>query len=121
MQNPRSHVVPGALGLGQSTATNIYNAFFLLSFLTPVPFALVSDMWLGRYKTLLIGLSLYLCGCTVLLTTSLPVALDNGAGIGGLAGGLILIALGVGSVKATYFPFLGTYNIAPPWSQRLRN
>ena len=58
MQNPRgNHAVPGALGLGQATAVNIYNAFFLFSFLTPVPFALVSDIWLGRYKTLMIGLT----------------------------------------------------------------
>jgi POT family proton-dependent oligopeptide transporter len=57
MQNPRRQgSVPGALGLGQSTATNVYNAFFLFSFLTPMLFALVSDVWLGRYKTLMIGL-----------------------------------------------------------------
>jgi proton-dependent oligopeptide transporter, POT family len=62
MQNPRAgHTVPGALGLGQSTTTNIYNAFFVFSFLTPMPFALVSDIWLGRYKTLMTGL-----GCDML-------------------------------------------------------
>lgn len=58
LQNPRQRgAVPGALGLGQSTATNISNAFFLFSFLTPMFFALMSDIWLGRYKTLMIGLS----------------------------------------------------------------
>ena len=56
MQNPGDNVaVPGALGLGQSTAVNIYNAFFLFSFLTPLLFALISDIWLGRFKTLMIG------------------------------------------------------------------
>ena len=49
--------LPGALGLGQSTATNIYNAFFFFSYLTPVPFAIVSDTWLGRYKTLCISIA----------------------------------------------------------------
>jgi POT family proton-dependent oligopeptide transporter len=57
MQNPRGNIgVPGALGLGQSTAVNIYNAFFLFSFLTPMIFALLADIWLGRFKTLLVGL-----------------------------------------------------------------
>lgn len=57
LQNPRQHgSVPGALGLGQSTATNISNAFFLFSFLTPMGFAVMSDVWLGRFKTLVVGL-----------------------------------------------------------------
>ena len=49
--------VPGALALGQSTATTIYNAFFFFSYLTPLPFAIVSDTWLGRYKTLCVSLA----------------------------------------------------------------
>ncbi|KAK3332275.1 POT family-domain-containing protein [Cercophora scortea] len=108
MQNPRdSQGVPGALGLGQATASNIYNAFFLFSFLTPMAFALVADIWLGRYKTLLMGLVLYLLGCLALVTSSLPSSLDAGAGIGGLVAALILVGLGAGSVKATFFPLLG--------------
>ena len=57
MQNPRdTGALPGILGLGQSTAVNIYNAFFLFSFLTPIIFALAADLWLGRFKTLMVGL-----------------------------------------------------------------
>jgi hypothetical protein len=52
MQNFPGLAIPGELGLGQSTATNIYNAFYLFSFLTPLPFAVLSDTRLGRYKTL---------------------------------------------------------------------
>ena len=56
MQNSRDDAaVPGALGFGQSTATNIYNGFLFFSYLTPVPFAVVSDTWLGRYTTLIIS------------------------------------------------------------------
>jgi len=58
MQYPQGKTpVPGALGLGQATAVNIYNAFFLFSFITPMLFGLISDVWLGRYKTLMLGLS----------------------------------------------------------------
>lgn len=57
MQNDRnSKQVPGALGLGQSTATAISNGFFIFLFLMPSCFAIISDIWLGRYKTLLLGL-----------------------------------------------------------------
>lgn len=56
MQNERnSHAVPGALGLGQSTATAISNSFFVFSFVTPMMFAVASDAWLGRYKTLIVA------------------------------------------------------------------
>ncbi|KAF8244417.1 oligopeptide transporter [Wilcoxina mikolae CBS 423.85] len=99
--------LPGALGLGQSTATNIYNAFFFFSYLVPLPFAIISDTWLGRYRTLSISLAFYMAGCLVMFATSLPTSLRHGAGVGGLASAMILIGLGVGGVKATFPPFLG--------------
>ncbi|KAK0666769.1 putative peptide transporter [Cercophora samala] len=123
MQYPQGkEPVPGALGLGQATAVNISNAFFLFSFLTPMLFALISDIWLGRYRTLLLGLVCYLAGCVVLIGTSIPSALEQGAGIGGLAAALILTGLGAGSVKATYVPFLGDqYMQAKPQLVRQKN
>ncbi|KAI4097054.1 MAG: hypothetical protein LQ339_006848 [Xanthoria mediterranea] len=107
MQNPRQAAIPGALGLGQSTATNIFNAFFLFSFLTPMAFALLSDIYIGRFKSLIAGLAMYLVGCLSLLLTSLPVALDHGAGLPGLVLAMVFIGLGAGCIRATYFPFLG--------------
>jgi POT family proton-dependent oligopeptide transporter len=62
-------------------------------------FAIVSDVWLGRYKTLMIGLVMYLCGCIVMLVTSLPLTLDKGAGLPGLLVAMIFIALGGQSSK----------------------
>jgi POT family proton-dependent oligopeptide transporter len=56
MQHERgSGAVPGALGLGQSTATSISNAFFVFMFLAPMFFGVVSDVWIGRYNTLVLG------------------------------------------------------------------
>jgi proton-dependent oligopeptide transporter, POT family len=43
----------------------------------------------------------------VIVTTSLPAALDRGAGTGGFAVSIIFVAVGVGGVNATFFPFLG--------------
>ncbi|KAK3346085.1 oligopeptide transporter [Lasiosphaeria hispida] len=108
MQHERGfRAVPGALGLGQSTATSISNSFFVFSFLTPMLFAIVSDMWLGRYKTLILALCLLICGNTVMFATSLPVALESGAGVPGLALSMVLIALGIGGIKSTMSPFIG--------------
>jgi POT family proton-dependent oligopeptide transporter len=57
MQNPRGgKLLPGTFDLGQQKATNLSNVFLLVQFISPVPFAIVSDMWYGRYKTLMISL-----------------------------------------------------------------
>ncbi|KAI9679130.1 MAG: hypothetical protein M1822_007340 [Bathelium mastoideum] len=97
--------LPGALGLGQSTATNIYNAFLFFSYLTPLPFAIVSDTWLGRYTTLCISFG---------STTASHLQADDDASdaaivsirVGGLAAAMVLIGLGLGGVKATISPFI---------------
>lgn len=123
---PDDSTVPGALGLGQSRATVIFNAFYLFSYLVPVPFALASDAWLGRYRVLCISLrcfifaqvpgwasmltlsSLYFCGTLVQLLTSLPSLFSHGSGVAGLAITMVLIGLGVGGTKAAITPFIGT-------------
>lgn len=108
LQNPRATgSIPGALDLGQATATNIYNAFFLFSFATPMLFGLIADLYIGRYRAMMIGMLCYLSGSVLLLLTSLPNSLERNAGIGGFVGAMILIGLGAGSIKATFFPFLG--------------
>jgi POT family proton-dependent oligopeptide transporter len=57
VQNQRSGFAnPGALGLGQQTATNLTNVFMLLQFIAPLPWALLADMRLGRLKTLMISM-----------------------------------------------------------------
>lgn len=56
MQNDRDGIeVPGVLGLVQATATNISNAFSFFSFIAPLPFAVLSDARIGKYKTLCIS------------------------------------------------------------------
>ncbi|CAH0024020.1 unnamed protein product [Clonostachys rhizophaga] len=85
IQNPPGdYALPGALGLGQATATAINNAYRFLSFLTPLIVGVLSDTWLGRYKALLWSMIVYACGGLILLLTSLPIALDHGAGPAGL-------------------------------------
>ncbi|KAJ4293060.1 peptide transporter ptr2 [Kalmusia sp. IMI 367209] len=56
IQNSPDDALPGALGLGQARATTIFNAFVFLSYLTPMPMAILADKWLGRYRTISLGL-----------------------------------------------------------------
>ncbi|KMP09483.1 peptide transporter PTR2-A [Coccidioides immitis RMSCC 2394] len=116
IQNDRGSIaVPGVLGLGQATATNISNAFAFFSFLSPLPFAILSDAWLGRYKTLCISFSLNVCGCLVLFVTSLPYVTKDSIKIAGLALSMVFLGLGTGGVRATVSPFIGDqYTVSAP-------
>ncbi|KAH8692743.1 oligopeptide transporter [Talaromyces proteolyticus] len=102
-----SIAVPGALGLGQATASNLSSAFYAFTFLISVPFAILSDAWLGRYKTLCICFFLNFCGCLVLCVTSLPAVTEHSIKLFGLALAMVLLGLGTGGVKATITPFIG--------------
>ncbi|KAI9659785.1 MAG: peptide transporter ptr2 [Bathelium mastoideum] len=108
MQNPGGNpLAPGALGLGQSKATTINNVFLFFTYLTPLPFAAISDAWIGRYSTVLVSLGLLVVGCIVLFGTSLPNLHSHGAGVGGLVTAVLLVGLGRGAQKAVLYPFLG--------------
>ncbi|KAF2756444.1 MFS general substrate transporter [Pseudovirgaria hyperparasitica] len=108
LQNARGdELVPGALGLGQAKSTIIQNTFLFFQYLTPLPFAILSDAFLGRYRVMVISLGLLLGGYTVMFATSLPDALEAGAGVGGLVATMLLIGLGQGGLSAVMYPFIG--------------
>lgn len=60
LQNAPGGEVPGALGLGEATASNIVNALFIVSYIAPVPAAVIADSWLGRHKTMIYA-AMYNC------------------------------------------------------------
>ncbi|KAE8343117.1 hypothetical protein BDV24DRAFT_161930 [Aspergillus arachidicola] len=107
LQNSPNDLIPGALGMGQSNATAVNYAFMVLVNFAPVPLAVVADGWLGRYKLILLSTVIYLVGSLILFTTALPSALHQaGASAAGLGVSLVLIALGIGGVKASIYPFI---------------
>ena len=55
----------------------------------------------------LITSRIYLSGIMLLLLTSIPQAIEAGAGLGGLIGAFVLIGLGIGGVKSSAAPFTG--------------
>ena len=51
--------------------------------------------------------SIYIVGLIILITTSIPAALEQGAGLPGLIVSMVVVGTGVGGVKATIGPFIG--------------
>lgn len=109
MENPLTHDAsqsPGALGLGQSTATRIYCAFYIFYYCSPVVAAVLADSVLGRFKTLLISTGIYCLGCAVLTMSSTLISLRKGWGIPGLAVAMALIGAGGGGFRVVIVPFM---------------
>lgn len=73
---------------------------------TPIFGAIVSDQYLGKYKTILIFCGIYWVGLVILWTTSLPVSIENGAGLGGYIAAIIVIGLGTGGIKSNIAPLI---------------
>ncbi|KAH8688585.1 hypothetical protein GQ44DRAFT_744903 [Phaeosphaeriaceae sp. PMI808] len=97
---------PGALGLGRAGATRIYCAFYVFYYTTPLPFAILADKYLGRFKTLYASFVIYLLGCGALTATSFPSSIKQGMAAPGIIAGMALIGLGGGGVRAVVVPFL---------------
>lgn len=73
---------------------------------TPILGAIISDQYLGKYKTILIFCCIYWIGLLILFVTSLPVALEHGAGLGGYIVAIIVIGFGTGGIKSNIAPLI---------------
>ncbi|UNI19923.1 peptide transporter ptr2 [Purpureocillium takamizusanense] len=94
------------LGLGHQAATGLNLFFQWFCYVTPILGAIISDQYLGKYKTILIFCGIYWVGLVILWTTSLPVAIENGAGLGGYITAIIIIGLGTGGIKSNIAPLI---------------
>ncbi|CZT41771.1 probable peptide transporter PTR2-A [Rhynchosporium secalis] len=96
----------GALGRGHQTATALTTFFSLWCYVTPILGAVVADQYLGKYKTLIVFACVYIVGLLILVLTSLPVALEHGAGMGGFVAAILIIGIGTGGIKANVAPLI---------------
>ncbi|KAF1816032.1 peptide transporter PTR2-A [Eremomyces bilateralis CBS 781.70] len=97
---------PGALGLGQTSATGILNFFQFWCYCTPIVGAIVADQYLGKYLTIVYFSIIYMIGIVVLFFTSLPYAIEHGIALPGLIASMIVIGLGTGGIKANVAPLI---------------
>lgn len=122
MQNPLNDPLqPGAIGLGQSRATALAYFFQFWCYVTPVLGAVLADQYWGKYKTICVFAGVYMTGCLVLLLTSLPVAIEHGASLGGLVTAMVIIGLGTGGIKANVSPLIAEqYTVTKPYVRTLK-
>jgi POT family proton-dependent oligopeptide transporter len=73
---------------------------------TPIFGAIVADQYLGKYNTILIFSFIYIAGLLILVTTSIPSALQQGAGLGGFIAAIIVIGIGTGGIKSNVAPLI---------------
>ncbi|KAF7953267.1 hypothetical protein EAE96_006479 [Botrytis aclada] len=96
----------GALGLGHQTATALTVFFSMWCYFTPIFGAIVADQYLGRFKAICYFAVVYMVGLLVLVLTSLPVSLENGAGLGGFIAAILIIGVGTGGIKSNVSPLI---------------
>lgn len=63
-----------------------------------------SDQYLGKFKTITLALGIYIVGLIILVGTSTPAGIENGAAYGGLITAMVVIGLGTGGIKANVTP-----------------
>ncbi|KAJ5895643.1 hypothetical protein N7495_007334 [Penicillium taxi] len=96
----------GALGMGHQGATGLTTFFQFWCYVTPVIGAIVADQYLGKYKAIVLFCGVYLVGLLILVCTSIPGALEHGAGLGGFIVAILVIGLGTGGIKSNVAPLI---------------
>ncbi|CEL06622.1 Putative Oligopeptide transporter [Aspergillus calidoustus] len=96
----------GALGMGHQGATGLTTFFQFWCYVTPIIGAIIADQYLGKYKTIVVFCGIYLVGLLILVCTSIPSALENGAGLGGFIAAVLIIGLGTGGIKSNVAPLI---------------
>lgn len=92
------------LGLSQVRSTQIFHLFTMAGFATPILGAVISDSFLGKYRTILYLSLLYAVGIWVMSMAAIP-DLDpvtqkaSSYAMWSTAAGLLLTAVGAGGVK----------------------
>ncbi|MCJ1319970.1 hypothetical protein MMC15_005306 [Xylographa vitiligo] len=107
LQHALGGETPGAVGLGQSTASNIVSALIISSYITPIPAAAVADNGLGRYRTTLWSAVIEAIGASALVGTPLLGAVHAGVGIPGMVVAIVFLSVGFGAFKTAVILFIG--------------
>lgn len=120
--DPNDPLLPGALGLGQSTATGLQYFWNFWCYCSPLIGAVVADQYMGRYNTIMLFAMIYVIGLLVLVTTSTPSSIASGHAYGGFITSILIIGLGSGGIKANVSPLIAEqYHSRGPFVKVLKN
>ena len=115
-------LLPGALGLGQSTATCLQYFWNFWCYSSPLIGAVVADQYMGRYNTIMLFAMIYIVGLLILTTTSVPSAIESGSAFGGFIAAIIIIGLGSGGIKSNVSPLIAEqYRTRGPFVRVLKS
>ncbi|XP_078043528.1 peptide transporter family 1 isoform X2 [Augochlora pura] len=95
----------------QSTATVIYHAFTMLAYFFPLLGAILSDSWLGKFRTIFYLSIIYAAGQILLALSAAPPVGLPASQFSML--GLVLIAIGTGGIKPCVSAFGGDQFVLP--------
>ncbi|XP_011266928.1 peptide transporter family 1 isoform X2 [Camponotus floridanus] len=105
------------LKYGESTAVIIYHVFIFFVYFSPVLGAIVSDSWLGKYRTIFYVSIIYAIGQLLLSASAAPTFGLPARELSIVA--LLLIALGTGGIKPCVSAFGGDQFILPQQERQL--
>lgn len=105
------------LNYGDNTTTIIFHTFTMFVYFVCILGAIISDSWLGKYKTILYMSLIYVCG-SVLVTLGAIPPLNLPVRTFTLIG-LVLIGLCSGSLKPCVSPFGGDQFKLPEQKKQL--
>lgn len=97
----------GSLGFNQNRATTLIHSFNFSAYFFTLFGGIISDSWLGRFKTILVLSLVYCGGMTVLAGSAFPVFKEGGGAKECFLIGLTLVAFGTGGIKPCVSAFGG--------------
>eukprot|EP01114_Cavostelium_apophysatum_P016447 TRINITY_DN4682_c0_g1_i1.p1 TRINITY_DN4682_c0_g1~~TRINITY_DN4682_c0_g1_i1.p1 ORF type:complete len:512 (+),score=76.92 TRINITY_DN4682_c0_g1_i1:149-1684(+) len=95
------------LHFSKENSYSIYHAFILIAYLFPILGGVLSDAYLGKYRTILYLSIVYALGSIAMSVTAIPGITGNPPHWWGITIGLPLIAFGTGGIKPCVSAFGG--------------
>lgn len=93
------------LGYSEDDATVIFHGFIMAVYFLCIFGGIVSDVWLGKFKSILYLSIVYSIGCAIVAISAIPNI--NASPKATLFVGLVLIAVGTGGIKPSVAAFGG--------------
>ncbi|KIY43855.1 peptide transporter PTR2A [Fistulina hepatica ATCC 64428] len=107
----------GALGYGQQASTGLTTFYQFWCYIMPLVGAWIADGYLGRFKTIGIGIAIILVGHIILIVAAIPGVINHPDGaMGVFCIALIVMGVGTGFFKSNISPLVAEqYRLSKPF------
>lgn len=105
------------LGYSENHAQAVYHGFKMIVFFMCVAGGIISDIWLGKFKTILVLSIVYALGCVTLTLIAIPpIGIPQNI----VFVALVLISVGSGGIKPCVSTFGGDQFKVPEQAEQLK-